>query len=235
VKCRHLIGCVAAVAMACGASATSPSSAAQPLEYRDPAGRFAFAYPRSFGTTSVGTDNGFGNRVASVRFSVFSSQGIGGEAVVGQAAPSLDLLTAGGLYDDIASGTLPLAIQDAVRAQLPLLTLANFCSQIARERHLDADASVFASLTPTQRTALADLDRMGNVAPEIRRCTISGDAVAFDKEAAFVEGAARRRTYGAVRFLDGRYSTFQLIRAGGAPVATTLDEMLGVVQSFRVY
>ena len=79
----------------------------QQIEYRDPDGRFVFSYPASWGETSVGTDTGFGNRVAALRFAVFSVQGIGGEAVLGKGPPSLDIQAAGGLYDDIASGTLP--------------------------------------------------------------------------------------------------------------------------------
>jgi len=225
---------IAIAALACGGSATAPTpNTSQQLEYRDPAGRFTFVYDQSFGTTSIGTDNGFGNRVAAIRFSAFSTQGIGGEAVLTQGPPSLDVQTAGGLYDDIVSGGLPASIKNIVDSALPRLTLANFCQQIAREDHVDVTTPAFASLTPQQREAVAALDRMGNIAPRVTRCAVTGDTVTFDKDATAAPGGARRRTYGAVRFLTGSYSAFQLIRAGGTADDAVLEKMTRVVASFK--
>jgi hypothetical protein len=225
---------IAIAALACCTSAVAPtSSTAQQVEYRDPAGRFRFSYDESFGTTSVGTDNGFRNRVAAIRFSAFSTQGIGGEAVLTQGPPSLDVQAAGGLYDDIVKGGLPASIRDSVDVVLPRLTLANFCEQIAREDHVNVDAPAFASLPPQQREAVAAFDHMGNIAPSVTRCAVTDDTVTFDKEAAVVSGGARRRTYGAVRFLAGSYSAFQLIRAGGSTDAAVLEKMTRVVTSFH--
>jgi hypothetical protein len=209
-------------------------SRAQQSDYQDPAGRFTFSYPQTFGTTATGTDNGFGNRVAAVRFAVFSTLGIGGEAVLTQGPPSIDVLAVGGLYDDIASGTLPPAIKSAVTGVLPALTLANFCDQLARERHIDSTSPAFSSLTAAQRSALDGLDRMGNTAPRVTRCDVKGDIVVFDKEASLGAGGPARRVYGAVRFLSGRLSTFQLVRAAGAADAALLDEIVRVVTSFRL-
>src|SRR5262245_11012203 len=42
-------------------------------EYVDPARRFRFMYPSEFGTTVPGTNDGFQDRVAAIRFSVFSN------------------------------------------------------------------------------------------------------------------------------------------------------------------
>ena len=69
-------------------------------EYRDPGGRFRFSYPAAFGAPSSGTNDGFEDRVAAVRFAVFSS-GIGGEAALTRGFPVVDLQAAGGLYDAI--------------------------------------------------------------------------------------------------------------------------------------
>jgi hypothetical protein len=69
-------------------------------EYADPARRFRFFSPASFGEPSPGTNDGFGDRVAAIRFSVFSS-GIGGEAALTRGSPVIDLQAAGGLYDAI--------------------------------------------------------------------------------------------------------------------------------------
>jgi hypothetical protein len=222
--------------LACGSLRATPSAqaGAPRSDYQDPRGRFTFSYPRSFGATAAGTADGFGNRVAAVRFAVFSTQGIGGEAVLGQGRPSVDVLALGGLYDDIASGTLPAPIWNAVESVLPGLTLANFCDQLASEQHIDVGQPAFATLTPAQRSALDALDRFGNSAPRVARCTVSGDVVVFDKQAAMVPGGPPRRVYGAVRFLSGRYSTFQLVRAGGTADAALLDEIVRVVTSLRL-
>jgi hypothetical protein len=47
-------------------------------EYVDPGRRFRLSYPAEFGAPSPGTNDGFADRVAAIRFAVFSA-GIGGE------------------------------------------------------------------------------------------------------------------------------------------------------------
>src|SRR5690349_18852341 len=74
--------------------------------YHDPAGRFTFSYPSSFGTTSVGTDDGFEDRVAAVRFSSFPAR-FGGEAALTRGFPLVDIQAAGGLYDQLTLDVLP--------------------------------------------------------------------------------------------------------------------------------
>ena len=209
------------------------AAAAQNAEYRDPQGRFSFSYPQSFGSPSAGTDDGFGNRVAAVRFSIFSAQGIGGELVLGQGRPSIDVLAVGGLYDDIASGTLPPALKKIVDTVVPLLTASNFCQALGRGQHIDVESAPFAKLSTQQREALRDLDRLGNHAPKVSRCELSGDTLVFDKEASMVANAPARPSYGAVRFLKGRYTSVHLVRAGGLPSAEDIANMVNVVSSFR--
>jgi hypothetical protein len=202
-------------------------------EYADPQGRFTFAYPAAYGTASPGTNTGFRNRVAAIRFTVFSSGGIGGEAVLTRGAPSLDVQAAGGLYDDIASEALSDAARQMVERVLPPLTRDTLCDQLGRERHVDPSAAAFASLGARQRQALGELDRLGNIDPVMLRCSVSGDTVTFHKHASMVPGGPRRHVYGAVRFLGGQDSTFQLIRAGAAIDDAVITEMQGVVTSFR--
>jgi hypothetical protein len=225
---------IACATWACSVPAILPTTSATELVvYYDPSSRFVFSYPASFGTTSTGTDNGFENRVAAIRFSIFSAAGLGGEAVLGQGRPSLDVQAAGGLYDSLLSGTLPAAVRTALEAVLPPLTRDNLCDQIGREQHVDPNTPTFAALTAPQRAALQALDVMGNSAPRVIRCTISGDMVTFDKEAAAAPGGVRRRVYGAVRFLATRYSTFQLIRAGASVDSNVLEDIRQVVASWR--
>jgi hypothetical protein len=224
---------IACATLACSAPAIVPTSTTELLVYHDPSNRFVFSYPASFGTTSIGTDNGFENRVAAIRFSIFSTGGLGGEAVLGQGRPSLDVQAAGGLYDTLVSGTLPAAVRNTLEAVLPPLTRDNLCDQIGREQHVDPDAPAFAALTAPQRAGLRALDVMGNSAPQVIRCTVSADTVTFDKEAAAAPGGVRRRVYGAVRFMETRYSTFQLIRAGSPVGDNVLDDIRQLVASWR--
>jgi hypothetical protein len=222
-----------AVAVLCStwASTALAGRVQQQIDYRDPQGRFTFSYPASWGETSVGTDNGFGNRVAALRFSVFTIPGVGGEAVLGQGPPSLDVQAAGGLYDDIVSGTLPAPALKAIAGVLPRLSAANVCDQLGREQHVDAAAPAF-SLPEKFRIGIGMLDRLGNVAPTVRRCVADGEIVTFDKEASVSAGGARRRTYGAIKFLTGRYSMFAIVRAAGNPSSALLAEIRNAVASF---
>jgi hypothetical protein len=211
-----------------------------PLVYEDPQNRFTFSYPAAFGIPSPGTNNGFGDRVASIRFARFSAgvqSGavvLGGEAVLMRGFPLLDLRAAGGLYDEITLEIFPQPVHDVVLKALEPLTASNFCAVIARERHVDPTSAVFASLAPRQKEALSSVDQMGNVNPKIVSCQIEGDTIRFDKEVAFQAGAPRNHIYGAVRFLREPYSMFQLIRGtGNAPSAGLLDQITEVVKSWR--
>jgi len=56
---------------------------AQTQNYQDPQKRFAFSYPSEFGASSAGTDDGFGDRVAAVRFSAFSAGVHAGKIIFG--------------------------------------------------------------------------------------------------------------------------------------------------------
>ena len=103
--------------VACISSPTAPAPLnSEQLEHRDRDGRFAFSYPARMGSTSIGTNDGFENRVAAIRFSVFSGDGIGGEAVLTQGPVLLDIQAAGGLYDAIAVEVLPQDLKRVVEA-----------------------------------------------------------------------------------------------------------------------
>lgn len=231
----RLVGLALAPVIICtGAIPVSSQSTAAVVEYRDPGGRFRFSYPPSFGSPEAGTDSGFANRLVAIRFSTFSAQGIGGEAVLNVRRPALDVLAAGGLYDEIASGTLPSAISRIVDDVLPRLSAATVCEQLGREQHVDISSPPFAALSLQHRTALAELDRMGNHAPRMTRCAAEGDVVVFDKDSGMTSGGARRRSYGAVKFMTGRYAAFQIVRAGGLADATVIEQMRQIVASFRM-
>ena len=200
--------------------------------YRDPAGRFAFSYPVSFGTASPGTNDGFEDRVAAVRFSSFPAM-FGGEAVLTRGFPLLDLQAAGGLYDSLTLEIFPTSLRRLVVAQLPRLTAANLCNALAATTHLDPVAPAFASLTAQQRTAIGGTDRLRNANPRMIRCQTMGGVVLFDKERSFAPGYPPQRVWGAVRFLSEPYSTFQLVGGGEAPAQATLDAMVALVDSFN--
>src|SRR5215831_17331212 len=125
------------------------------VDYRDPSGRFSFAYPSAFGATSPGTDNGFRDRAASIRFSRFPAR-LGGEAVVTTGFPLLDLQAAGGLYDGMALQILPEMLRVTVVNQLPRLSPANVCGVLNQTRHVNPDAAAFADWLAPQRQAIGD-------------------------------------------------------------------------------
>jgi len=214
--------------------ATAALLRAQTRTYQDPQKRFEFAYPAEFGTPSAGTDSGFCDRVAAIRFSEFSA-GIhagkvilGGEAVLTKEAPQVDLQAAGGLYDEITLQVFSTPAASVVRSVLPRLTAATFCDAIARERHADPADPRLSLLTPAEKTALGQVDQMGNPAPKVLRCETSGETVIFEKQ------AGPRYIYGAIRFLPPPYSSFQLIRGGAdATVPAVFRQVLDLVNSWR--
>jgi hypothetical protein len=208
--------------------------------YQDPQNRFQFTYPGGFGAPSPGTDNGFRDRTAAIRFSEFSAgvhaQGIisGGEAVLTRGATQLDLQAAGGLYDAISLQIFPQPVANVIRNALPVLTPDNFCDAIGRERHLDPADQRLTSLTAQQRGAIANVDWMGNIAPKVLRCDIVGSTATFAKQAAVAPAGSSRYIYGSIRFLPEPYSSFQLIRGSGdEPAEALIRQMTAVVNSWR--
>jgi hypothetical protein len=200
--------------------------------YQDPARRFTFSYPSSFGSPAAGTDDGFEDRVAAVRFSTFPAV-YGGEAVLTRGFPLVDLQAAGGLYDSLTLGVFPTPLRALVVAQLPRLTAANFCAALAQPQHLDPGLPAFASLPPQQRQAIGMTDAMRNANPRVIECRATSDTVTFDKERAFQPGSPAQHVYGSVRFLSGPYSTFQLIAGGAAPDRSMLTAIEQLVASFQ--
>ena len=201
--------------------------------YRDPAGRFTFSYPSTYGSIGPGTADGFLDRVAAFRFSSFPAR-FGGEPALTRGFPLIDLQALGGLYDSLTLEIFPEPLRTRVVSQLPRLTLANFCAALAAPRHIDPALPVFASFRPQERDAIGGTDVMRNTNPRVIECRTSGDLITFDKERAFGPGYPAQHVYGTVRFLTGNYSTFQLIAGGEAPNATLLTAIENLVASFRI-
>src|SRR6476659_580355 len=112
-------------------------------EYVDTGRRFRFSYPAEFGAPSPGTDDGFEDRVAAIRFAVFSS-GIGGEAALTRGFPVIAIQAAGGLYNAITLYIFPEPMRRLIVQALTPLSVANFCQQIAQEQHLDPEVAALA-------------------------------------------------------------------------------------------
>ena len=226
--------CAISVAMAQSAPGTLRT-------YQDPQKRFQFTYPAGFGTPSAGTDSGFRDRTAAIRFSEFSAGVharriiLGGEAVLTSGAPQLDLQAAGGLYDAITLLIFPEPTAKVIRAALPVLAADTFCEALGRERHLDPADQRFTGLTAQQRAALASVDRMGNFSARVLRCEVVGGTVTFEKTAAPDAAGPSRYIYGAIRFLPAPYSSFQVIRGSGdEPGAALIQQITAVVNSLRL-
>ena len=201
-----------------------------------------FSYPPAFGTPSQGTNNGFGDRVAAVRFSEFSSgmqNGkivLGGEVVLTKGFILVDIQALGGLYDSIALEVFPDTLRNNILSNLPVLATTNFCGELAKEQHIDLNKSVFASLSQQQKDAIVSMDKTRNINPKIISCDVVGDTVTFHKEATFEAGQAKARQniYGAIRFLKSPFSSFQIIRATvETPTQEMLSNITSVVKSFE--
>jgi hypothetical protein len=200
-------------------------------EYVDPGRRFRLSYPAEFGAPSPGTNDGFADRVAAIRFAAFSA-GIGGEAALTRGLPVVDIQAAGGLYDPITLEVFPEPTRRLIVQALTPLNVTNFCQQIALEQHLDPQVEALAGLTAQQKSAIAATDRMRNVSPRVLQCVVDGTTVTFDKEVAFQPGGPRQHVYGAIRFLEGPYATFQIVCAGPAPRSAVLSQLAAVVKSW---
>jgi hypothetical protein len=201
--------------------------------YRDPAARFSFLYPSSYGSIGPGTDDGFLDRVAVFHFASFPAR-FGGEPALTKGFPLIDLQALGGLYDNLTLQIFPEPLRTRVVSQLPRLTLTNFCAALAESRHLDPALPVFGSLPQPQRDAIGGTDVMRNANPHVLDCRTKGDLITFDKERAFGPGDPLQHVYGTVRFLSGTYSTFQLIAGGDAPRPAVTQEIEDLVASFRI-
>ena len=207
------------------------SSAQDWATYRDERGRFEFRYPPEYGTPGRGTDDGFRDRVAAVRFSALS--GLGGEAAVTKARVVIDIQAAGGLYDEVTLQLFPDPMRQRLEAVLPPLTIENFCAILGQPDHLPANSGLDPKIEDLVRSA----DRVRNIDPKVVQCNRSGPVVTFHKEATFISGAmkARQHLYGAVRFLPAPYSSFQFVRGGiEPPAAGALETTTRMVQSFTV-
>ncbi len=196
--------------------------------YDDPQKRFSFSYPESFGTPAQGTDSGFGNRVAALRFTALT--GLGGEAALTSGFIDVDIQAVGGLYDAIARSVLPDADARALVSALPPLTPSNFCAQLGAASRLQG-----LTVPPRLLPVVKMLDASRNVNPVVRRCDVSNGVAVFHKETTFESGrvSARQHLFGAVRFLAAPYSSFQFVRGlNTPPSAADLQTAERLVRSF---
>jgi len=221
-----LCAAVVGIALAGGAiSAQSPDWSV----YRDARGRFSFEYPVAFGAPGRGTNDGFEDRVAAVRFP--NLRELGGEVALTRGRIVLDIQALGGLYDPIALEVFPEAMRRQVVALIPPVTAENICQQLAAPDHLGAAPD----LTPAVRDIAGRLDRVRHVDPRVVRCDVKDRVVVFHKEATFETPAAvvRQHLFGAVRFLDPPFSAVQFVRGMNMPPSTEdLDTAARIVRSF---
>jgi hypothetical protein len=223
---------IAAFTLAVAAVTSSAQNQGTPAGWNsfvDPQKRFAFSYPASFGQPERGTDSGFRNRTAAVRFSGLA--GLGGEAVVTSGFIDVDIQALGGLYDAIARGVLQDADVPVLVAALPAVSPSNFCAVLG-----STDRVQGLKIVPRLLAAAKTLDAMRNINPLVHRCTVTDRVVVFHKETTFQAGtmAARQHLYGAVRFLDAPYSSFQIVRGLNSPPSDAdLTVLEQVVRSFK--
>jgi hypothetical protein len=192
--------------------------------YTDPQGQFTFRYPAEFGQPSEGSDAGFEERAATVRFAAVNA-----DVVLTRGVVRVDHQAAGGLYDHFSLQALPLRTRPQIEAALPRLSAGTFCAQLA------ADHATTLALPADLRAVARAVDRLQYVDPRVEVCELSGEVIRFSRTAAAsaAPGAPRPYVYGAIRFLSGRNASFQIVaRSAQAPSAAALDVMRRVVESF---
>jgi hypothetical protein len=221
---------IAAAALLAALSAVGPGAQAPGwTTYRDARGRFSFDYPQQFGTPGQGTNDGFGDRVAAVRFSGLA--GLGGEAALTRGRVVMDVQALGGLYDPITLEAFPDAMRRQIVAVLPPVTPQSACQLLAVADHVPADRGLTANVLEGARR----LDRMRNVAPRLVRCDVTGGVLVFHKETTFESGLppVRQHIFGALRFLTPEGDAFQILRVlATAPTAADLETLERLVRSF---
>lgn len=234
LRCGFLFWAALALFFLCA----QPAPAGETVLYRDPDGRFTFEYPKAWGQVTVGTNDGFGGRVAARKFSEGPGGRLGGEAVLTRGRVMVDLQALGGLYDAISLEMLPPAIAATVNRELINPGAKNFCDLLGQESHLNLTHPNLKKLNPQVRSAIIGLDHTRNVKPQVIQCVRQGDTVTFHKATTFRAGAveARQHVYGAIRFLRDRFSSFQLVLGDTRPPAgETLSTLTAVVKSLRLH
>jgi hypothetical protein len=215
---------VSPIAAAAGLALAMSQAPAARL-YSDPARRFTFSYPADFGAASRGTNDGSHGRV-SVRFESSTA-----EAVLITGPVTIDRQALGGLYDEMGLDILQDADRGLVAEARPPITADNFCDELRAPTHANR------MRVPDRLTAAIQLvDRLGNDNPVVHACDRSGSIIQFDKEAGLgPPSPIRRHVFGAVRFLDGRFSSFQIVGIAGALVPRDrLDALAQAVRSLVI-
>jgi hypothetical protein len=197
------------------------------ITYADPQRRFTFTYPAAFGQPETGTDHGVGDRVASFRFPALP----GTEAVLTKGPVTVDRQALGGLYDLFTRQAIPEAELPPILEALAPVTPETFCPLLGQTDHLLRPAA----LSDKARAMARATDVLGNVAPKVIACTRTGSTITFDKEAGLGPGGARRRVFGAIRFLPSPYSSFQVVSFGPSPRLDGLAALTAMVSSLNVF
>jgi hypothetical protein len=206
------------VALAAAAAWTVVPSAqsSEWRRYADPQNRFTFEYPLRYGDPSRGSDDGFQERAASVRFVRMTS-----EAVLTRGPVLVDHQAVGGLYDHFVLQAVPAPDRAAIEKARSPLTVNTFCTLLG-----SSDRVAALQLPPRLVPAAQSMDRMGAADPHVHTCRVEGRIVTFNRE------ASRRFVFGAIRFLEGQYSSFQLVASASvSPLASELDDMTRVARS----
>ena len=232
--------------------AESPSSAIVLNEklsiYRDAQNRFEFSYPANFGipTSDIRSDMPGGDSGEAFFFPQFSHGFRNGKVVLegdvvvrsGRAWVSGAL---GGLYDPILVGgfisVFPPVLQKKLFELAENLTIPNFCNELSKAEHIAIDDPALADLSGERKQAVIELDQMRNLDPKVITCKIFGDTVVFDKQvlARFGKFSNIQHIYGAIRFMNGLFTSVQFIRITREPPSEKLLEtMTKVVQSFKL-
>ena len=210
------------------------------LTYTDAGGRFSFLYPSIFGEALAGTNRNFFGTEDEEYSIAFPHGPKGIDVVVTKGRVWIVAQALGGLHDSTTLGgiieVLPPLLRTSLLAHASSLKITNFCEELSKKQHIDRNDPGFMSLTSVQKNMIINLDRTRNIDPGVIKCEVSGEVVTFHKIVTFESEKFKNRQhiYGAVRFLDAPFSSFQIVQVSTEPpTEQLLQGMSAIVRSLK--
>jgi len=228
---------LAVLLLGCSPNSQSPPKAVW-TTYHDPVGRFEFAYPDLLGPPRAARSDEPGSVVT---LEVPIHRKAGGEDWIGRFVVTsgrvdVPLLALGPLYDSSSRRMIVSAQYENELVQcLPSVTPQSFRFLMEREHHLRPNLIALRAVPDPVIERAAMYDSFWHADPQVIHCRIDGKIVVFHETVRVREHPEERaHVFGAVRFMEGDWSSVQYIqRVSYSPGREELEAMRTIVASFQ--